>query len=78
MNLNSPTRYDIELILATIPVATSKAALTVDKKRARNERRRVAVESLLSADFPDPRVKRMIIDDLPSYEGYEQEVEDDA
>jgi hypothetical protein len=78
MNLNSPTRYDIELILATIPVATTRPARTADKKRARNVRRRAAVEALLIKEFPDPRVRQMILDDLPSYIGFEPEVDDDA
>lgn len=76
MILNSPTRSEIEDVLARIPVAVSKSARTKEKKVARNERRRDAVKKHLEQNFPDPRVVKMILDDLQSYMGFEEEVDD--
>lgn len=73
--MHSPTRADIELILESIPVATSQAALTREKKVARNTRRRDKVKIFLETEFPDPRVIQMILSDLDSYMGYEEEVD---
>lgn len=76
MPLVSPTRADIEAILATIPVARTKPARTVEKKAARNVKRRDAVLKLLQQKFDDPRVIDMVMTDLDSYIGYEEEVDD--
>lgn len=72
-----PTRADIEQLLATIPVATSRPALTADKKAARNVRRQAAIRTRLDIVLADhPELREKILADLRSYRGWEEEVDD--
>jgi hypothetical protein len=76
MILDSPTRAQIEQVLATVPVARIASARTRDKKAARNVRRKDALTKFLEKNFSDPKVVEMILNDLDSYMGYEEEVDD--
>ncbi len=72
----SPTRAQIEVLLSSVPVGKSKGTRTVEKKTARNVKRREKVQAFLSEKYPDPRVVQLIMNDLESYVGYESETED--
>ncbi len=74
--MTSPTRAQIEELLATIPVAKTKGARTAEKKAARNARRRDKIQAFLEANYDDPRVVQLVMNDLDSYMNYEVEVED--
>lgn len=76
MILNSPTRAQIEEVLASVPVAKIASARTAEKKAARNVRRVDALTVFLNKNFSDPKVVEMILNDLDSYMGYEEEVDD--
>ena len=75
-----PTRADIALLIATVPVASSKKDKTRAKIKKRNEDRHNVVKSYVKDIMKDERseLPQRILDDLESYVGWEREDVEDA